>query len=73
MKPLILEWEAWESPIAINDLEELYYVVLDPAVRATVRCKQKYAAVWNQMLYICEYSGINSLKLKNSGIQEYRT
>jgi hypothetical protein len=30
--------------------------------------KKKYAAVWNQKLYIGEYSGINSLKLKNSGI-----
>jgi hypothetical protein len=30
--------------------------------------KKKYAAVWNQKLYIGEYSGISSLKLKNSGI-----
>jgi hypothetical protein len=30
---------------------------------------QKFAAIWNQKLYICEYSGISSLKLKkNSGI-----
>jgi hypothetical protein len=31
---------------------------------------KKYAAVWNQKLYIPvgEYSGISSLKLKNSGI-----
>jgi hypothetical protein len=31
-------------------------------------CKKKYAAVWNQKLYLGEYSGISSLKLKNSGI-----
>jgi hypothetical protein len=30
--------------------------------------KKKYAAVWNLTLYIGEYSGINSLKLKKSGI-----
>jgi hypothetical protein len=30
--------------------------------------KKKYAAVWNQKLYVGEYPGISSLKLKNSGI-----
>jgi hypothetical protein len=30
--------------------------------------KKKYATVWNQKLNIGEYSGISSLKLKNSGI-----
>jgi hypothetical protein len=29
---------------------------------------KKYAAFWNQNLYIGEYSGISSLKFKNSGI-----
>jgi hypothetical protein len=29
---------------------------------------KKYNAVWNQNLYIGEYSGISSLKLKNLGI-----
>jgi hypothetical protein len=33
-----------------------------------LHCKKKYGAVWNQKLYIGEYSGISSLKLKNSGI-----
>jgi hypothetical protein len=32
----------------------------------SIHCKKKYAAVWNQKLYIGEYSGISSSKLKNS-------
>jgi hypothetical protein len=30
--------------------------------------KKKFAAVWDQKLYIGEYSGTSSLKFKNSGI-----
>jgi hypothetical protein len=29
-----------------------------------IHCKKKHATVWSQKLYIGEYSGINSLKLK---------
>jgi hypothetical protein len=29
---------------------------------------KKDAAIWNQKLYIGEFSGISSIKLKNSGI-----
>jgi hypothetical protein len=43
----------------------LILFVMHGEVRNTVK---KYAAVWNQNLYIGEYSGISSLKLKNSGI-----
>jgi hypothetical protein len=31
-----------------------------------IHCKKMYAAVLNQKLYIGEYSGISSSKLKNS-------
>jgi hypothetical protein len=45
---------------------EMLYIVLDP------HCKKKVCGSWNQKLYIGEYSGIYSLKLKNSGIYSLR-
>jgi hypothetical protein len=43
-------------------------VPVDANVPVTYHTVKKVCGSWNQKLYIGEYSGIYSLKLKNSGI-----